>query len=123
MLPKELSVIDLSIGHSGGHIEIRGYQEGYWRTLIKLTSLELILLPDFHKADDSRSFIIRNGKRKLTIIFYPKFSQYRLSLLTYSCVKFITKQTTLFSSAEYTTVREFAKRVDAAECCNNPSDY
>ena len=126
MLPKELSEIDFSIGHSGGHIEIKGYQEGNWRTLIKLTSLELISLPDFHKANDSRSIIIRNGKRKLTIDFYPKFSQYRLSLLTYSRVRIITKQITLFSSAEYTTAEyttEFAKRVDAAEFYNNPSEY
>ena len=123
MPPNELREVDFSIVHSGGHIEIKGYQKGNWRTLIKLTSLELISLPDFHKANDSRSFIIRNGKRKLTIDFYPKFSQYRLSLLTYSRVRFITEQFTLLSCAEYTTVREFAKRVDATEFYNNPSEY
>ena len=90
---------------------------------MELTSLELISLPDFHKANDSRSFIIRNGKRKLTIGFYPKFSQYRLSLLTYSRVRFITEQITLFSSAEYATIREFAERVDATELSNNPSEF
>ena len=82
MIRNELREIDFSVGHSGGHIEIKRYQKGNWRTLIKLTSLELISLPDFHKANDSRSFIITNGQRKLTIDFYPKFSQYLLSLLT-----------------------------------------
>ena len=122
MIPNELREIDFSIVHSRGLIEIKGYQKGNWWTLLKLTSLELILLPDFHKANDSQSFIIRNGKRKLTIDFYPKFSQYRLRLLTYSRVRFITEQVTLFSYGEYSTVREFAKRVDATEFNNNPSE-
>ena len=75
MIPKEVREIDFSIGHSGGHIEIKGYQKGNCRTLIKLTSRELISLLDFLKANDSRSFNIRNGERKLAIDFYPKFSQ------------------------------------------------
>ena len=59
----------------------------------------------------------------MTLDFYPKFPQYRLNLLTYSRVRFITEQFTLFSAAEYTTVREFAKRVDAIRFNNNPSEY
>ena len=123
MLPNELRGIDFSISHSEGFIETKGYQNGNWRSLIKLTSLEMLSLPDFHAANDSRSFNIRNGKRKFTIDFYPKLSQYRLSSLTCSRVKFITEQITPFSSAEYTTVRGFAKRVDATEFNNNPSEY
>ena len=96
MIPKEPKEIDFSIGHSGGHIEIKGYQKRNWGTPKKLTSTEVLSLVDFHKANDSRSFIIRNGKRNLTRALYPKFSQYRLSLLTYSRVSFITEQVTLF---------------------------
>ena len=123
IIPNELGETDFSFGHSGGHIDIKRYRKSNWRTLIKQISLELISWLDFHKANDSRSFIIRNGKRKLTMDFYPQFSQYRLSLLTYSRVRFINEQITLFSSAEYTTVRDFAKRVDATEFNNNPSEY
>ena len=38
-------------------MEIKGYQKGNWGTLLKLTSLELISLPDFHIANDSRSLL------------------------------------------------------------------
>ena len=123
IIPNEPREIDFSIGHSGGHIEIKRYQKGNWGTLIKLNWLDLISLPDFHKANDGRSIFIRKGTRKLTIDFYPTFSQYQLSLLTYSNVRFITEQIKHFSSAEYTTVHEVAKRVNATEFSNNPSEY
>ena len=121
MIPNELREIDFSIGHSGGLIKIKGYQKGNYGALLKLTSLELISLPDFHKANISRSFIIRNGKRKLTIQFYPKISQYRLSLLTYSRVRFITEQVALFFLQN---IARFAnlQRADAKEFNNNPSE-
>ena len=113
--PNELREIDFCIGHRRGYIVFKGFQKVIWATLIKLTSLELIPLPDFHNAKYSRSFSTRNGKRKLTIDFYPEVSQYRVSLLTYSRIKIMTEQITLFSSAKYTTVRQLAKRVNATE--------
>ena len=67
--------------------------------------------------------LLETEKRKLTLDFHQKYSQYRLILLTYSRARFITEQVTLYSSADYTTVREFAKRVDATEFKNNPSEY
>ena len=72
MIPNEPKEIDFSIGHSGGHIEIKGYQKRNWGTPKKLTSLEVLSLPDSHKANDSRSFIIRNAKKKLDESFLPK---------------------------------------------------
>ena len=65
MIPNELREFDFSIRHNGGIIEIKGYQKGNWGTLLKLTSLKLISLPDFHKANDSCSFIIRNRKKEV----------------------------------------------------------
>ena len=123
MVPNELRELDFSIGGTGGSIEIKGCQNGNSGTPIKLTSLELITLPDFIKGNDNRLFIIRNGKRKDILDFYPKFSQYRLYLDTYSRVKFVTKQVTLFFSAQYTTIRVFAKGVDATEFIDSPSEY
>ena len=110
MIPNELREINFCTGHRRGHIEFKGFQKVNWTTLIKLTSLELVPLPDFHEAKYSRSFNIRNGKRNLTIDFYPEVSQYRVSLLTYSRISFMTEQVTLFSSAKNTTVRQLAKK-------------
>ena len=113
---------DFSIEFSGGLIEIKRYQKSNWWTLIKLTLLELISLLDFQKANDSRSFNINNRKRRLTIDFYPNFTEFWLSLLTHSRVGLIAERITLFSSAQYTTNREFAKRVDTTDFNNDHSE-
>ena len=77
MLTNQVRELDFRIGRRGGHIEIKGCRNSNGETLVELTYLELITLPDFCKGNDNLLIIIRNGKRKLTIDFYPKFSQYR----------------------------------------------
>ena len=122
MVPNELRELNVSIGCIGRIIEVKGCRISDWQTLIALTSLELIRLTDFCKENDNRVIIMRNGKRKLTINFHPKFFQFCLNLHTHSGVKFISKQVTLFC-AEYTTIREIAETVYATEFNNNASDY
>ena len=62
MLLNEIRELNFTIGRCGGLSEIKGFQNTNRKTLIKLTSLELIKLPHFCKGNGNRLFIIRNGK-------------------------------------------------------------
>ena len=108
MIPNELREIDFSIGLCAGLIEIKGYEKGNRGHYQKYFRWNLYCYLIFIKQMIVAHSLLETEK-KLTIDFYPKLFHYRLSLPTNSCVKIITEQITLFSSAEDTTVCEYAK--------------
>ena len=55
------------------------------------------------------AYLQTETEKKLTIDFHSKLYQYRLSLHTCSCVKFITENVVPYCSAEH-TIRKFSRK-------------
>ena len=123
MIPIELREFDLSIERSGGPREIRRYPIKFWGMSKKLTSVELISLPPFHEAYDSRLSRNRNGEKETDNSFRPKFTEHRSSLPKNRRLKFNTTQGTFSFCKMYHDSRIELLKKETTEFKINPYQF